>query len=188
MRLWVEILRLFHLYHYIPSASLWGCELKYTAYITPVASYWSASLWGCELKYNVIILIIQHLCQPPCEAVSWNNLFYCFHGLPLLSASLWGCELKYFFHSQTALFPYVSLLVRLWVEIEMEIIFRDGSTTSASLWGCELKYFFKSFICFFCSQPPCEAVSWNITCRCWFIRKHCQPPCEAVSWNNSSIV
>ena len=33
----------------------------------------SASLWGCELKYSGIYQTAIHECQPPCEAVSWNS-------------------------------------------------------------------------------------------------------------------
>ena len=55
----------------------------------------------------------------------------------------------------------VSLLVRLWVEM-LSGIARYRLGLSASLWGCELK-----FDCLFAelpliSQPPCEAVSWNM--------------------------
>ena len=56
----------------------------------------------------------------------------------------------------------VSLLVRLWVEI---LILRTMCWTdsSASLWGCELKCIrVKEFWQNRKSQPPCEAVSWNI--------------------------
>ena len=125
--------------------------------------------------------MLESLSQPPCEAVSWNddNLYT----LPLTStsASLWGCELKCI---PTDLPPL--------------------SVPSASLWGCELK-----FPCIFFPpaddcQPPCEAVSWNISMpfsvriptsaslwgcelKCWYSARItlncCQPPCEAVSWN-----
>ena len=97
----------------------------------------SASLWGCELKYNCSVVNLLLISQPPCEAVSWNVFQWCQHGWvcvsllvrlwveitsfttcnPLYSsASLWGCELKC---------PYLCSKV--------------GFQRSASLWGCELK-------------------------------------------------
>ena len=58
-----------------------------------------------------------------------------------MSASLWGCELKWFLGSCGELREIVSLLVRLWVEILMHLHIRRLTLR----------------------QPPCEAVSWNIT-------------------------
>ena len=55
----------------------------------------------------------------------------------------------------------VSLLVRLWVEIQMHHHFH----------GRRIR------------QPPCEAVSWNTILTEKHHDNHCQPPCEAVSWN-----
>ena len=77
--------------------------------------------------------------QPPCEAVSWNTV-----------------NLSKF------LMPFVSLLVRLWVEI-------------TALYLEYLEH---------CRQPPCEAVSWNMKGLATGIEKSRQPPCEAVSWNS----
>ena len=101
----------------------------------------------------------------------------------------------------------VSLLVRLWVEIPPLSLIRNGMT-SASLWGCELKYRYTiSPECVIPRQPPCEAVSWNVSkeeydedvqvsaslwgCELKYYtvdnlwRIQGQPPCEAVSWNYS---
>ena len=77
--------------------------------------------------------------QPPCEAVSWNGFWEVAVSCVKLSASLWGCELKYscIYISGDSL--YVSLLVRLWVEISLSLIVFLWPL-SASLWGCELKY------------------------------------------------
>ena len=121
--------------------------------------------------------------QPPCEAVSWNIISSYIISICIKSASLWGCELKYYFVerfflcfrsaslwgcelkcSQGGKFCvriFVSLLVRLWVEI---ILF------------C---------LCNICGQrqPPCEAVSWNWTVNGVYVGFRGQPPCEAVSWN-----
>ena len=56
---------------------------------------------------------------------------------------------------------YVSLLVRLWVEMATPLLSRKTSISSASLWGCELKYQMSGSGSNFNRQPPCEAVSWN---------------------------
>ena len=124
--------------------------------------------------------------QPPCEAVSWNDLEWVVPWWESSSASLWGCELKFDGSLDSALATLVSLLVRLWVEMSMLIIYWL-KLTSASLWGCELKFLRKkgglqaewSASLWGCElkssqntaksqefgQPPCEAVSWN----CWYI-------------------
>ena len=119
VRLWVEIYKSVGGVHCTkPSASLWGCELKWKqnqsrvsrqrvsllvrlwveiqCLTHPVSLIWSASLWGCELKWFPDRLSVY---RP-------------------VSASLWGCELKY--HS---------------------LIQRLKKKRSASLWGCELKYY-----------------------------------------------
>ena len=62
-------------------------------------------------------------CQPPCEAVSWNNDIRQAGGWTAGSASLWGCELKY-----------------------TDLITSDIRLKSASLWGCELKCGGKSLL------------------------------------------
>ena len=144
-----------------PSASLWGCELKFHHYGIILLSLTSASLWGCELKYHCRIF------EP----------FLC------VSASLWGCELKCWPVQGVPHDGHVSLLVRLWVEI-LYYFALTYKVLSASLWGCELKctkqYQYKDrrsvsllvrlwveIICgakvILCQvrQPPCEAVSWN---------------------------
>ena len=64
-------------------------------------------------------------------------------------------------NSQCSIYIRVSLLVRLWVEIIQRIAFNH------------LLY----------RQPPCEAVSWNMTTRNVNPGTYRQPPCEAVSWN-----
>ena len=77
------------------------------------------------------------------------------------SASLWGCELKW---------------NGWWYLL--------GVGTSASLWGCELKSSFEDVPDGTYSQPPCEAVSWNMICSVKMNILSSQPPCEAVSWNS----
>ena len=122
----------------------------------------SASLWGCELKCLIQDASLSVSRQPPCEAVSWN-------------AS--RGRLKY---------PtFVSLLVRLWVEMLMYLLSFSHTLMSASLWGCELKcsQWVLCCSCAYC-QPPCEAVSWNIPADEVLKDAGGQPPCEAVSWNS----
>ena len=146
----------------------------------------SASLWGCELKCsNTIRNTGTTKCQPPCEAVSWNTVLHLewkwLTGQPPCEAVSWNAS-----KLPWQLAPFVSLLVRLWVEM-LSRRQMNGSRPSASLWGCELKYhpyeFFVSF----------RIVSLLV--RLWvemhIYQRHmhgfrCQPPCEAVSWNASS--
>ena len=99
----------------------------------------SASSWGCELKYH----------------------FHKTLRLPRTSASSWGCELKYEWIGRPCTFCYVSLFVRLWVEINRG---RKGIiiTMSASSWGCELKYYsHQVFLCVILS-----ASSWGCELKC----------------------
>ena len=126
--------------------------------------------------------ITNGLGQPPCEAVSWNvvNLFQCFvvFRQPPCEAVSWNL------HSFSGCIAFrVSLLVRLWVEMqylsasspawsgsaslwgcELKCCNADSENwrhESASLWGCELKYLQQYVPAAYCRQPPCEAVSWN---------------------------
>ena len=114
-------------------------------------------LW---VEINHLFHLLELLsCQPPCEAVSWN--IDCINRQPTV---------------------FVSLLVRLWVEIFQKVRL-PFHIRSASLWGCELKCWLLRNCRILSGQPPCEAVSWNIK---WDFEKADipgQPPCEAVSWN-----
>ena len=147
----------------LPSASLWGCELKSSSTGSSIAGSGSASLWGCELKWPADIIYAGTLC--------------------------------------------VSLLVRLWVEMERAPFFSGASFVSllVRLW-VEMPWIIQSMRSPI-SQPPCEAVSWNITrwttygefkvsllVRLWveiipftgiLWMGNSQPPCEAVSWNEN---
>ena len=101
----------------IPSASLWGCELKLYWYTYPRYTQLSASLWGCELKYLRASLLRLCCGQPPCEAVSWNVKHWAITTMsfrqPPCEAVSWNLYLdSIIFHCIA-----VSLLVRLWVEI-----------------------------------------------------------------------
>ena len=122
------------------SASLWGCELKSLSYLMTGKEDRSASLWGCELKSYPSVFPLFQLRQPPCEAVSWNDLIIYGTFRLCVSASLWGCELKCVVQQQSESCDAVSLLVRLWVEISCPQSLRRCALRSASLWGCELKY------------------------------------------------
>ena len=100
----------------------------------------SASLWGCELKFSGECGL-QHGrdSQPPCEAVSWNehyNHVSLFEIVVSLLVRLWVEILR---SKLTTITGLVSLLVRLWVEI-LTSFFCFSLLLSASLWGCELKF------------------------------------------------
>ena len=186
--------------------SWWGCELKCTRIlsygilggVSLLVRLWveisytsldicpcapSASLWGCELKCVIPFCYKPvKIRQPPCEAVSWNEI---------------GESHK--------LNSPVSLLVRLWVEISFPVTLYPYALSQppceAVSWNTTLS---NAFSCVF-GQPPCEAVSWNAPrvansvyvsssaslwgCElkfCYFFPGHSllsQPPCEAVSWN-----
>ena len=139
VRLWVEIRELQRPESVFLSASSWGCELKSPRGPCGPTGPWSASSWGCELKYimNEKKKYCKH-CQPLREAVSWNMASVFSRSFMDLSASSWGCELKYspfcsgIFGSSQPLreavswnvgnedwlnYVWVSLFVRLWVEI-----------------------------------------------------------------------
>ena len=151
---------------YVRSASLWGCELKYVGYICRCLINRSASLWGCELKS-----------LSDSKKIVLNP-----------SASLWGCELKCVRTLFFANSYMVSLLVRLWVEILNcnAFIYAPFVSLLVRLWVeiyKEENHGKKKE-----SQPPCEAVSWNIKCSNHRLVVRRQPPCEAVSWNDNSAV
>ena len=121
----------------------------------------SSSLWGCELKYLAIRTTMRISSHPPCEDVSWNiYLVQCRHR------------------------NRVILLVRMWVEIVIQLGWESSRTRSSSLWGCELKYK-KEYNDSKSSRrhPPCEDVSWNMVCSIRFCIISGHPPCEDVSWN-----
>ena len=107
----------------------------------------------------------------------------------MLSASSWGCELKYNPAYNIGMPSSVSLLVRLWVEMELKSRRTNRQMVSllVRLW-VEMPRLSRNFWTDNC-QPPREAVSWNCSPLWqghWLLR---QPPREAVSWNtyNSSI-
>ena len=86
---------------------------------------------------NLTTIIWNIICQPPCEAVSWNVI------ASFLTASKEGqppCEAVSWNSFSMASFTSldVSLLVRLWVEMPV-VADLNIRHSSASLWGCELK-------------------------------------------------
>ena len=124
-------------------------------------------------------------CQPLREAVSWNILLITYRNLvmsqPLREAVSWNI----IFQVCSRFVFFVSLFVRLWVEIIHIIRNHWIHTQSASSWGCELKC-----ICSYSwrkgddRQPLREAVSWNDLLTSKLRRILSQPLREAVSWNN----
>ena len=119
VRLWVEmvekIMKEYRKKSQPPCEAVsWNEQPKTASQISEL----SASLWGCKLKYKKNVRDCSDACQPPCEAVSWNNKENVKDLDIFLSASLWGCELKLpAVNPETHTLP-VSLLVRLWVEIQ----------------------------------------------------------------------
>ena len=184
VRLWVEMHSMKTAQRTCWSASLWGCELKWFWKSVETRKWKSASLWGCELKFFVF----------------FHDFF------SGRSASLWGCELKSLSCLTICHYLFVSLLVRLWVEIYVEIQ-PYKIDKSASLWGCELKCKRQKSKC----AIPQSASLWGCELKCKIQRNRSlehasaslwgcelkyknmkgeymdelrQPPCEAVSWNN----
>ena len=159
VRMWVERIRIWSVYVWSKSSSLWGCELK-------------DFLRKKERGYRS---------HPPCEDVSWKNNIpngkyeadvillvrmwverseMCQMLKLLKSSSLWGCELKEDIPYSNPSLDNVILLVRMWVE-RTHVIKRKNMPVSSSLWGCELKEK-KGWIKWkIGSHPPCEDVSWK---------------------------
>ena len=75
----------------------------------------------------------------------------------------------------------VILLVRMWVEKDMQMI-SPFTYTSSSLWGCELKSERSCIRDYRNGHPPCEDVSWKIVWSCKTLQNYSHPPCEDVSW------
>ena len=121
----------------------------------------SASSWGCELKYSWMQRKYVSYSQPLREAVSWNTSMKPVLSLtsrqPLREAVSWN-EFDAFDFSDA----FVSLFVRLWVEIVYVRLVRN-ITPSASSWGCELKSSQCRSLPRTFRQPLREAVSWNMT-------------------------
>ena len=113
------------------SASSWGCELKCVILPSRINVTWSASSWGCELKYAFR------------SSVFIRNK----------SASSWGCELKCNREICMRISRFVSLFVRLWIEIKwqdetVETVLRQPLRETVR-WNfckkCNRIYFFASF-------------------------------------------
>ena len=139
---------------------LWVEILSISKTLVPGAT--SASSWGCELKLQHRMPCFGNGGQPLREAVSWNT-----HRMN----SYWEGE-------------FVSLFVRLWVEITTQL-HKILTMPSASSWGCELKYICTSKSNYIYCQPLREAVSWNNMGFNDLKLSSRQPLREAVSWNTS---
>ena len=81
----------------------------------------SASSWGCELKWFETNLMWVMSCQPPREAVSWNEPRNAkkTKGTVSLLVRLW---VEMLYRACSWWWNNVSLLVRLWVEISLLIV------------------------------------------------------------------
>ena len=122
------------------------------------------------------------------------------------SASSWGCELKY---SGPAILPlalFVSLFVRLWVEIPTDLQWprellcqplREAVSWNGLLKSLEMSRKVSLFVRLWVEihrscrnsnpgscQPLREAVSWNMTGDYMVAVQEGQPLREAVSWNS----
>ena len=80
----------------------------------------------------------------------------------MASASLWGCELKCKLSSRGIIVRFVSLLVRLWVEMS-----NTGRYDIINLVSLLVRLWVEMSPCGqpytpLNGQPPCEAVSWNV--------------------------
>ena len=144
----------------------------------------SASSWGCELKYMSHALSLSIIRQPLREAVSWNTIKRMIWNSGKSSASSWGCELKLTRHIRN----YVVLMSASSWGCELKFLYplpEYRSLSSASSWGCELKCvdIIGGIIVF--SQPLREAVSWNDEEAMGLTTINRQPLREAVSWNNN---
>ena len=81
----------------------------------------SASLWGCELKYHWYFLSLDPIRQPPCEAVSWNSMA-CMYSIGCSVSLLVRLWVEMNDAIITPPISCVSLLVRLWVEIQLLLL------------------------------------------------------------------
>ena len=74
VRLWVEIIWKKRYERLMKSASLWGCELKYHPFRVYMGRLYVSLLVRLWVEINIHTTLERlPLCQPPCEAVSWNN-------------------------------------------------------------------------------------------------------------------
>ena len=143
VRLWVEIIEYIPKYRQVQRQP--PCEAVSWNTLDEIISITGARQPPCEaVSWNVLSVrvLLLLLCQPPCEAVSWN-----------LSASA------------TTILSFVSLLVRLWVEINSAKCLASVRIVSllVRLW-VEISSVLNTHGTTV-RQPPCEAVSWNTLCR-----------------------
>ena len=162
VRMWVEIVTGSGVIGFSMSSSSWGCELKYTSspckYASSVVILF-VRMWveiiarpSGVSEYMVILFVrmwveitiyfctsLQAACHPLREDVSWNAKNWFKYEPIERSSSSWGCELKYYRNEDIKKAAFVTLFVRMWVEM--------------SLWSGLLP-------CLHC-HPLREDVSWN---------------------------
>ena len=145
----------------LPSASSWGCELKWQ----PCPRWWQWKMVSLFVRLWVEMISVPVHSQPTAsqplrEAVSWNSKRFSFSSSAFVSlfVRLW-VEMT---ASAAAEAPdFVSLFVRLWVEIILIASrgFRPLVSLFVRLW-VEIPIDCAS-VSPACSQPLREAVSWN---------------------------
>ena len=165
VRLWVEILSSLQINGSIPSASSWGCELKFIKIHIPFHTLIRQPLREA-VSWNIAILLFRSWLVVSLFVRLWveiqNMLFR--YSWQLASASSWGCELKY--HYGILLFQYHRQPLR-----------------EAVSWNIAATVCF----CVAFRQPLREAVSWNTIRACNGRLRSCQPLREAVSWNVKTV-
>ena len=184
VRLWVEITMLRCILDiHSPSASSWGCELKYL-----LLSQFHF-LFRVSLFVRLWVEMITSGEEPGLPRVSlfvrlWVEIYLCLITFSTAAVSLFvrlWVEMSSLWRGFS--FPPVSLFVRLWVEITMLRCILDIHSPSASSWGCELKYRLRPHYNHAFCQPLREAVSWNNVVYFVISPFLGQPLREAVSWN-----
>ena len=111
-------------------------------------------------NFLVILKLNWDIRQPPCEAVSWNGLKSQMAQSVFVSllVRLW---VEIVFVLRMAYVAFVSLLVRLWVEISLcPLASRIRSVSLLVRLWVEISSLWV-FRLLSDRQPPCEAVSWN---------------------------
>ena len=166
------------------SASSWGCELK-CLYIVHERNLSSRQPLREAVSWNITCEEADELfrSQPLREAVSWNSCSISekekLIRQPLREAVSWNvnCNVIICFRI------YVSLFVRLWVEIQGSAPVSGSWTVSlfVRLWVEMLQMSWKKLMS--SCQPLREAVSWNAWPADTILEITGQPLREAVSWN-----
>ena len=99
--------------------------------------------------------------QPLREAVSWNYSIQIWFVRSWTSASSWGCELKCIKTAKRKQLQFVSLFVRLWVEMPQTLHFFTALFVSLFVRLWVEMWNFSTDVEHIYRQPLREAVSWN---------------------------